>query len=436
MEIINKIWPILVAILLFLLVIIIHELGHFIFAKLFKVKVNEFAVGFGPTLFKRQKGETTYAVRAVPFGGFCAMEGEDTESEDSNAFGTKKAWKRMIIIAAGAIFNLILGFIITFVMVVSQPSYATTTVGGFNDLIGRVEVKSVAGDGEAEVTFVGGRITAGGDAKIIRNKEEVATDKVLEVTYGSEATEEAKYDKTNPDTAVSVRLESFTDLKPGDTIDFTEEPLSSKTGLKEGDTITKVNGRTVRTDSDLSYQLLTDKDGVFDMTVKRDGKSVKLTDVSFKMRYDEEIKKNIVSQEIYVTSVPRRFTTVITQSGAKFVSTARMIWFSLIDLVSGKFGISEMSGPVGIVKEVSNAASTSMLSLMNIAAFITINLGVFNLLPLPALDGGRLIFLLIEAFRKKPVPAKYEGLVHGIGFAILLIFIGVVTFSDIFKLFT
>ena len=132
-EIWNTVWPILLAILMFVIIIILHEFGHFITAKLLGVRVNEFSVGFGPKLFSKKGKETTYSVRAIPFGGFCAMEGEDEESNDPRAFGNKKPWRRFIIVAAGATFNLILGFVIAVLMTIPQERYATTTIGKFED---------------------------------------------------------------------------------------------------------------------------------------------------------------------------------------------------------------------------------------------------------------------------------------------------------------
>ena len=132
-EIWNYIWPILIAIFMFVIVIIIHEFGHFISAKLLGVKVNEFSLGFGPKLFSKQGKETLYSVRLIPFGGYCAMEGEDSESFDPKAFGAKKPWKRLIIVAAGAIFNIILGFILAIIMTIPQPAFATTKVAVFDE---------------------------------------------------------------------------------------------------------------------------------------------------------------------------------------------------------------------------------------------------------------------------------------------------------------
>lgn len=345
LEFLNNVWPYAVAVLVFLLVIIIHEFGHFILAKLNGVRVNEFAVGFGPKLFKKQLGETAYSFRLIPFGGFCAMEGEDEESDDPRAFGNKKPWRRFTVVVAGAVFNLLLGFALCIGFVAGQELYATTTVA-----------------------------------------------------------------------------------------EFTEGSVSNQHGLQKGDTIVEANGRAVYTFNDLSYMFGTSKDGVMDFVVERDGKKVALDNVKFNMEKYED-GKQYISLDFKVYGEKRTFWSVIKNAAKTEVSLARVVIMSIGDLISGKFGISDMSGPVGITVAVGTAAKQSLTSLIYIAALLTINLGVFNLLPLPALDGGRLLFILFEMIFRKPVPAKYEGWIHAIGFVLLIILAVVIMISDVLKLF-
>ena len=345
----SAVWPYLVAILLFVIVIIIHEFGHFIVAKLCKIKVNEFSVGFDPQLFKKKIKDTEYSLRLIPFGGFCAMEGEDEDSTDPNAFNNKKAWQRFLVVAAGAVFNIVLGFVIAFIIVVPKQQYASTTVSKFD-----------------------------------------------------------------------------------------ENAVSCNYGLKTGDEIVKVNGRSIVSSYDLSYVLSTDEDGTVDMVVKRNKEKIALDNVKFKTTtFDEGTRneRNVISLDFYVVPIEKTFSSVISQTFKTTVSYCKIVYMSLADLISGQFGLSEISGPVGIVQAVSDAAKQSLSSLLIISLLITVNLGIMNLLPLPALDGGRLVFILIEMIFRKPVPKKYEGWVHAAGLIILLIFISVVTFSDILKLF-
>lgn len=351
----NIAWPIIIAILLFGLVVVVHEFGHFFFAKLFKVKVNEFAVGFGPALFKKKKGETQYSVRVIPFGGYCAMEGEDAQSDDENAFGNKSVWKRIIIVAAGAFNNLVLGLIFVGIMLAIQGKFYTTTVYGF----------------------------------------------------------------------------------------YKDAP-SYNSGLRSGDKIVSVDGRRVYCASDLSYMLMSSTDDTLEMVVERNDEKLTLDNVKFDMQEIEGRKYVSVDFAVISNDMSwKRPLTYISDTAKETVSVGRIVWMSLIDLIGGKFGMNEISGPIGVVSSVSETVSEVAASsnpLMNLdtifylLALITINLGIINLLPLPALDGGRLVFLIIEGIRRKPVPPKYEGLVHGIGFAALMALILFITGNDIIKL--
>ena len=349
MEIWSKVWPFLVAILFFGLLISIHELGHFVFAKLFKVKVNEFALGMGPAIFKKKKGDTTYALRLLPIGGYVSMEGEDEESTDENAFGRKKVWQRIIIVAAGAIMNLILGVVIV------------ATILSMDDLI--------------------------------------ATNKVL---Y------------------------------------FHEGAVSQQTGLQENDEILSIDGRKVWSGTDISFLMTRSDDGIFDMTVRRDGEKVELEDVTFQTR--KEGKYTVITYDFVILGEEPTILNVIENSFKQSASMARLVWLSLFDLVTGRYGLTDLSGPVGTVNIIADVASSAvqskegLMATLNIMAFISINIGIFNLMPLPALDGGRLFFLVIEGIRRKPIKPKYEGFIHGAGLVLLLLLMLVVTFNDIVNL--
>ncbi len=335
-------WPYIVAVLLFLVLIIIHEFGHFIAAKLLGVRVNEFAVGFGPKLFSKQTGETKYAFNLIPLGGYCAMEGEDETSADSNAFCNKAPWRRFLIVVMGAVFNLVLGLIIVAIILSPNKRFATTTIAEFTEL------------------------------------------------------------------AVSNQK------------------------LEPNDTILAVDGRKIFTTYDLSYAFTNIVDGKVDITVLRDNKKVNLTDVTFKTEKAEGL--TFLSVDFRVYGEEKTVGSFIKQTVNTSISYCAVIWRSLIDLIGGKYGLSAVSGPVGTAVAIGNAAKQSLLNLLPIMALITINLGIFNLLPFPALDGGRLIFILFEMITKRKVPQKYEALVHGIGFAILIAFMLFITAKDIWSL--
>lgn len=343
-----KAWPILLAILFFGFIIFSHELGHFSLAKLFKVKINEFAMGMGPAIFKIKGKETKYSLRLFPIGGYVSMEGEDEESEDDRAFCRKSAWKRFLIVCAGAVINITMGTIILAILISQQ------------DLVGTTQIHSFAEGSQLEAT-----------------------------------------------------------------------------GLRAGDVITRINGRYVFSDTDLSYLMFTDDDGALDITVKRNGEKVDLNGVRFTTVEENGVEK--IKFDMTILGVDKTFASVGSSAVKQTVSVARMVWMSLGDMITGKYGLKDLSGPIGTVGVIADIAEestkkTDYSALLNIMAFISINIGVFNLLPIPALDGGRLLFILIEMIFRKRVPAKYENWVHAVAMVLLLIFMALITFSDIFKL--
>ena len=325
----GNVWPYLVAILLFLILIIIHEFGHFIAAKLLGVRVNEFAVGFGPKLFSFKGKETKYAFNLIPFGGYCAMEGEDDDSTDERAFCNKAPWRRFLIVA---------------IILAPSEAFASTKIAVFD-----------------------------------------------------------------------------------------ENAKSQSTGLKVDDEILEVDGRKIYTTYDLSYAFTNVKDGKIDITVLRDGKEKLLKDVTFNTETEQGI--SYLSLDFKVYGIKKTVGSYIEQTFKTSVSYCAVIGRSLIDLIAGKYGISAVSGPVGVTVAIADVAKQNLLNVLPIMALITINLGLFNLLPIPALDGGRLLFILFEMITRKPVPQKYESVIHTVGFVILIIFMVLVAAKDILALF-
>lgn len=353
----SKVLGIIFAVLIFEVIIVIHEFGHFIAAKKNGVKVNEFAIGMGPAIFKKQKGETLYAIRAFPVGGYCAMEGEDEEGNDPDrAFCKKSTPRKIIIVIAGIVMNLLLGFVLQLVNTGISGPITSTTVSSF----------------------------------------------------------------------------------------YEDAVSNSEGGLKEGDRIVSVNGMRIFTQMDIIYQFKNDADGVFDMEVMRGGEKVHLDSVNFTLRGGN-------AESIYIDFLvyPVELTpaTAVSETFRQMLTNGRLIYISLFDMVRGKYSLKDISGPVGIVEQIDDVIDSrtdeetgidwaSLLKdMLFLGSFISTNIGLFNLLPLPALDGGRLIFLLIELVRRKPVEPKYEGAVHLVGMAVLLCFMLVVTVSDITKLF-
>ena len=336
---------VIIAIIVFGVIIAIHEFGHFTVAKLCNIRVNEFAIGMGPAIIKRRKGETLYAVRAIPIGGYVKMEGEDESSEDDRAFNKKPVYQRILVVVAGAVMNLLLGFIIIFVATLMSKGISTTVIASFN-----------------------------------------------------------------------------------------ENAASHESGLQVNDKILKINGRRIFVDADIVFELLNDEDGITQMVVERNGDKIHLNDVKFDIEKNEDGTQSI-NFDFMVYGQKKNFTNVMKFTANKTVSTARIIWITLTDLIKGKYGINDLSGPIGVVDAIGQASSMGLVELLALASFITINVGIFNLLPIPALDGGRIVFLVIEGIRRKPIKPEYEGYVHFIGLALLLILMLVVSVSDIVKLF-
>ena len=338
----QTVYPIIIAVLFFQLIIVIHEGGHFVAARLMKIKVNEFSIGMGPKLIQFTKGETKYTLRLVLFGGYCAMEGEDSDSDDENAFANKRVIQRIFVVVAGAFMNLVLGLVIISIMVSTQSLIGTTTVAKFED-----------------------------------------------------------------------------------------NALSSQT-LEVGDKIKSIDGMRVYTSTDVTTGLSRSADNTVEFVVERNGEA-RTIDVEFEM--SEYEGHQYINMDFFVLGVEKTFSSVIKESLAQFVSYCRMIFLSLHDLIVGRYGVSDISGPVGTVSIVSTAVKTSLPTVLRIMARLTVNVGLFNLFPFPALDGWRLFVLVFEGIFKKKLPSKFEWLINSIGLALLIGLMCVVTFSDITKLF-
>lgn len=336
------------AVLIFCVIVVVHEFGHFIVARKCGIDVREFAIGMGPVIFKKQGKHTLFTLRLLPLGGFCSM-GEDEESDNENSFRNKSVWRRIAVIAAGAIMNLILGFILSLI-----------------------------------IFLVAGKVT---------------TTIIAEIVPGSGC-----------ETA----------------------------GMAVGDRITKVNGLHIFTANDIIYELRNDEDGVLDFVVERDGENLTFNGVKFGLTVDEETGERVLNYDFKVYMKNMTAAELLPAAANKFMYYSRLILMSLRDLISGKYGLNNLQGPVGIVTVISESAQESGFDigyLLDIAMLISVNVGIFNLLPLPALDGGRLVFLIIEAIRRKPIKAETEGMVHFAGFALLMLLMIIVTFNDVKNIF-
>ena len=356
---------ILLGIFMFGIIIFIHELGHFMFAKLFKVGINEFAIGMGPKILSKKGNDgVDYSLRLIPMGGFVSMVGEDEEvpaEMADKALNKKPVWQRMIIVAAGAVMNMVLGVVLMAVIVAfSKADIYSTTVDGFNVYYSDID-KVVVED----VWYRRG------------------TDEVL---------------------------------------------------LRKGDRILKIGDRKINVRDDFIYEVMFLGDETVDVTVMRDGTKTVIEDVLFESRIESGITLGIAGF-IQTTKLEKTFLEIVKQAFCRSFASARMIWDSLINTVKGEYGTESLSGPVGIVEQVEETAKYGWDSLALMVVIITLNLGIVNLLPLPALDGGRLFFMFIELIRGKPINPKYEGYVHAIGIMLLFALMIFVTYNDIVRIF-
>ena len=457
MQILITIALIIIGVLLFEFIIFAHEFGHFITAKRSGVQVNEFALGMGPKLFGFKKGETQYSLRLFPIGGYCAMEGEDSESDNPRAFVNAKVWKRMIIIVAGAFMNFVVGLLFVFILTLCTEQFGTTVIDSFSSNSCTACSGLAAGD---DIKYIDGyKINNFRDLQFAiqtLNYKNVDPDslelyredcaQLLTTQYSKLVTDNKLSDQTSEQLYFDV-LKKYSEK-----ISAAESKNSAYALVKEGvDALYSI--AKVEKPKDYSYPEVEKRTErvryTGDVTVIRNGEKVELKDVHFFTYYKDDQavkdKKYSVSMDFFVLPAEKNFSTIMHETFSGTLTYARSVWKSLVMLVQGRFGFNELSGPVGITKAVETVASEgyssggfgmAVYNILSIMALITINLGVVNMLPFPALDGGRFVFLLIEAIFRKPVPRKVEAIVNGVGLALLLGFIAVVSVKDIIQLIT
>lgn len=349
---------IIFAILIFSFLIFIHEFGHFITAKLSGVQVNEFAMFMGPAIWKKQKGETLYSIRCIPIGGYCAMEGEDGDSDNPRSFGRAAWWKRLIILVAGAALNFIAGLLLVALVYAPAEAYVSPVISHF---------------------------------------EEYAT------------------------------VDDY--------------------GLQIGDRLVEIDGSKVLLMGDVDLLLMKNPGDYHDLVVERGGKLIEL-DNFYLERHEVTLEDGTTAMRCgfsYGRAEQFTFGGKLKFIWHTAVDWIRTVFWSLEMLLTGQAGIKDMSGPVGIVQQMGQMADASetvwdaVLNLLYFGAFLGVNLAVMNLLPIPALDGGRVVALLlttaIEAVTHKKLNPKYEGYVHAAGMILLLGLMAVIMLKDIIFIF-
>lgn len=373
-----------VTILIFLVMITLHEFGHFVAAKATGVGVLEFSVGMGPAIFKKQGKNTLYSVRIFPIGGYCSLLGENGGSDEAGAFCNQKLWKRFLVVSAGAIVNLVLGFILFAVIVGISGPFASNVI----DSVDERSYLSDAGvmPGDRIVAINGHKVNFYQDIQLYSDEFADGSDLELTIRQGG-------------------KKKKLT-VKPS----FEERTITYNEASAE--VIEIINGIEKRTTESYTEPIPEEYEG------KTFSGSRYI--MGFVARREEVTAANILPQAWYYMSY-----------------VTRSIYTALTDLITGSAGLDSVSGPVGVAGVVDSAMDSGEyrgINILLIVAMLTVNLGIFNLLPLPALDGGRLFFMLIELVRGKPVSPEKEGMVHTIGLILLLVLAVVICFNDILKL--
>lgn len=346
---------IVIALLIFGLIVTVHEFGHFICAKMSGINVIEFSIGMGPKIIQKKFGDTMYSLRLLPVGGYCSMEGEDSSDENPRSFRNAKLWKRMLVLVAGALMNFILGFVMIVIMSCMMPRLMTTEISGFSGV-------------------------------------------------------------QNEDGSKTYYAQSY------------------HSGLRHDDEILKIDGTPIFSVLDINLVFALSESDSHDLVVRRNGERLKLDNITF---HDDNSGNRI---DFGLKEVKKTPLSIASYSGNTFLSMGQIVITSLKQLVTGKVSKDDVSGPVGIVSEINEttkeAKTTSdvLFTVVYLTAMITINIGIFNLLPIPGLDGGRLIFCLIELIRRKPVKPEHEGLVHLAGMILLFMLMILITFNDIMNI--
>ncbi len=426
----------IIALLILSGVIIFHELGHFIFAKLSHVKVNEFAFGMGPRLLSFQKGDTVYAWRIFPIGGMCAMQGEDEDDSSEGSFQSAKVWQKILIVAGGPLFNFLMAFIVSLIVIFS--------IGADPCRVTAVDQSSAAAkagleEGDMITSFNGGGVSNSRELYMYLMLDGIPTDEVdlsyvrdgksYSISYLPDYTEKyligINYSTSSED---GMEISSVSSDSPAE-----------RSGLQVGDIITAINGQTVNNSNEYS-------DYISEHPL--DGSEVAIT----YLRGNTETTVNIKPESTKQAQGGFSFNMAREKMGilesVKYGFGELKYWInttikSIASLFTGRFKVTDLSGPVGVVSTigtayeqaaVSGGAFEVLMTMLNMVILLSANLGVMNLLPLPALDGGRLIFLFVEAIRRKPCNQRIEGIVHLVGIAALFSLAIFIAVNDVIKL--
>ena len=403
--------------------IFIHEGGHFIVAKLCKVKVNEFAIGFGPTIWKKKKGETLYALRLIPLGGFVSMEGEEERSDNEGSFSKASIPKRIAIVLAGGMVNIIFGLLVYFVLVSSMGNYVSQRVEVVDENYGAAKAGIMAND---EIKKINGTK--------IRNRNDIT--EMLEKSKGEELTITVERDNELIDVKVTptaipnkdtgIYLGASGEELTTEIVAIDSDSPAQKSGLEVNDVILKVDGKDVEGDpyKVVDYIKENETDNcIFTIQRGEETKEISLTpDIVYTYMLGIQFAK---AENNFINNIYYGFWDTVDFS-VSIIDNLKMLF-------SGNVDANQLMGPVGISGVVAN--TTGISDFIYIIALISLSLGVTNLLPFPPLDGGKVVIYLIEAVRRKPMKENTEIAIQMFGFAILIALSIYVTYNDILRIF-
>ncbi len=425
---------VIIAILVFSFLIIAHEFGHFVFAKRAGIGVVEFSVGMGPRIVSRQIGETLYSLKCIPFGGSCMMVGEDSDDPSDNSFNSKSVGARILVIVGGPLFNILSALLLSMIIiggVGSNPATVYSVYSGYGADGAGIET------GDRITSINGHHIGIGRDIELLLLSHPLDGEDVT-VSFARDGEEHTVTYDPHYDT-YRLGISYYADETEPVLSEITEGTPADEAGLQEGDVITSIDGTPISAGEEIqNYFSEHPTDGSpIELTYEREGESCTATITPV---YYETFSLGFEASYLREKTGP----VGIVKGGLQEVSYwIRYTVASLRMLFTGKVSVTEMSGPVGIVSAISSTVESSMsdgifyviMNVINMAILLSANLGVLNLLPIPALDGGRLLFLVIELVRGKPIPADKEAMVNNVGFVLLMLFMVFVLFNDVGRLF-
>lgn len=398
--------------------ITIHELGHFLVAKACNMKVHKFAIGFGPKLFRKTKGETEYTIRLIPFGGFVQLEGEEIRSEDPRAFNNKPVWQRMLVIVAGATVNIFFALIIYYCVCMSDGYYTTSTISD-------IDINS---------TVYEAGIREGDKILKINNKRTVTRNHVEDIISDNENNEYVfEIERNEERLTIPVRIPTINIGVIGAGFDknlnitiIAPNQRAEAAGLKINDKVISIDDIEMASNDEITNYIKSNPEKEIKIKVLREDKeeiiavTPKASQIKdFNIRYVQAKDLNFFENSYYA----------IDETGYFFLLNVK----GIAELFTGKAENVAVMGPVGIANEISSTETFS--SFFYLMSAISLSLGIFNLLPIPALDGGKFVLLLVEGIRRKPLSEKVEIGLQLAGLTAIMLLAIIVTFSDVIKLF-